>query len=219
MHHSGTEANRGVLIRWSGLYDVVAGHFIRRTDAALLALADLRPGDRLLDVGTGPGYLARAAAPRVGVDGRAVGIDASPEMIQQAKTKAGREGSNAEFIVGSAGLLPFDDAVFDVVVSRLVIHHLPGDLKSQALAEMGRVLAPGGRLVIADLASAASSVPHRLLAHLQGNRIPEFDSLADLVRSSGLSDVEEGPLGSRLAYVRARRPLGSKDDVLARPVR
>jgi ubiquinone/menaquinone biosynthesis C-methylase UbiE len=205
MHHSGAKTNRGILIGWSGLYDAALGHFIRRTDDALLALTDLRPGERLLDVGTGPGYLARKAAPRVGASGRAVGIDASWKMIQRAKTQAGRERSAAEFITASAELLPFVDASFDVVVSRLVIHHLPGELKERAVAEMRRVLAQGGRLVIADLTSAASSAPHHLLAHLHGNQIPDFASLAALVRSSGLCDVEEGSLGSGLSYVRGRR--------------
>ena len=154
----------------------------------------MAPGDHVLDIGTGPGYLAFAAAKMVGPGGRAVGIDASPEMIERALARAEHHGSRAEYAVASAEALPFDDASFGVVVSRLVFHHLPGELKSQALAEIARVLKPGGRVVIVDLAPGAAKGGHRLIAHVMGNR-PDADfDLEALVLGAGFTQLTGGGL-------------------------
>ena len=142
MSHAHAEGS-SIVIHRSGFYDFFVGRFIRRSDGAILARAGVGPGDRVLDVGTGPGYLALAASRLVGPEGAAVGIDASPEMIDRARMLAAREGARAEYLVASAESLPFEDGSFDVVVSRLVLHHLPGDLKLRALGEMRRVLQAG----------------------------------------------------------------------------
>ena len=149
---------------------------------------------RVLDVGTGPGYLALAASSLVGPGGVAVGIDASPEMIVRARELAARAGSAAEFRLASAAALPFEDGSFDVVVSRLVLHHLPGEVKTKALAEMLRVLRPGGRLLVADMASSTARRGHHLVAHVMG-RHPETDSVPErVVWEAGFRDVRSGPL-------------------------
>ncbi|MHB8868071.1 MAG: class I SAM-dependent methyltransferase [Thermoleophilia bacterium] len=208
MHTHETDNTEGVLVRSSRAYDLVLGRVIRRTDSRIIDLAQVGPGDHVLDVGTGPGYLARAAAARVGAAGRAVGIDASPEMIARAREVARREASPVEFTQAGAQRLPFADGSFDAAVTRLVMHHLPGDLKERALAEIVRVLKPGGRLVIADLSS--HSWVERLhnaigRAHDRGGDVD--NPLAELVREAGFEDVTSGGLGW-LMYVRARKPLG-----------
>ena len=197
----------GIVIHRSRVYDLTFGWAIRRTDAQILQRAGVHAGDRVLDVGTGPGYLALAAARLVGPDGAAVGIDASPEMVERARVRAARAAADATYLVASAADLPFDDGSFDVVVSRLVLHHLTGELTGLALAEMLRVLRPGGRLLVADLASPVATSGHHLVAHVLGNR-PETDhSVEQQLWDAGFREVASGPLAHGiLAGVAARRP-------------
>ena len=197
----------GIVIHRSRLYDVTGGWLIRTTDAEILARAAVAPGDRVLDVGTGPGYLALAASNLVGPDGGAVGIDASPEMIDRARTRAARQGSRAEYLVAAAESLPFDDHTFDVVVSRLVFHHLPGDVKAAALSEMARVLKPGGRILIVDMASPTARGAHHLLAHVLGKHPDTGADLPALIHGAGFEDLTTGRLmHGMLTGVAARNP-------------
>lgn len=115
----------------------------------LVAMTGVGPGDRVLDVGSGPGYLARLAAERVGPGGRAVGIDASEPMVELARRQS-TGLPQCRFEHAGAQNLPFEDRSFDAVLSSLAIHHLPDDERDTAFAEMFRVLRPGGRIVIAD---------------------------------------------------------------------
>lgn len=192
----------GIQIHWSAGYDAVFGWIIRRSDLPILALAAVHPGNRVLDVATGPGYLALAAASIVGASGQAVGIDLSPEMVERAKGRARREGLAAEFLQASAQQLPFPDGSFDAVVSRLAVHHLPGEVKDEATAEMRRVLAPGGRVVIADLGSQGVNAFHHILGRMLGGPKVENAELRELLRRAGFQDVEAGALGV-LDYAKA----------------
>jgi len=115
-----------------------------------LILAGLQTGEQVLDVGSGTGTLAIEAQRRVGSAGRVVGIDPGEEQIARARAKASRHHVPVEFQIGVIEQLAFPDRSFDVVLSTLMMHHLPASLKRQGLAEIARVLKPGGRLVIAD---------------------------------------------------------------------
>jgi ubiquinone/menaquinone biosynthesis C-methylase UbiE len=202
--HTGHE-HRGFVLHSGRLYDLLA-RFIRKTDAPILDLAELRSGDALLDVGTGPGYLARAAAPRVGESGRAVGLDASPEMIAQARKRATQEASSAEFVEAEAQTMPFADGEFGVVVSRLAMHHLPGEAREQALAEMSRVLRPGGRLVLVDmLAPSPLRLLHDMVRGSPSGSLGGEGGLFAAVRRAGFTDATTGPVGW-LSYVKAKKP-------------
>ena len=160
---------RGIQIHAGGAYDFFFGWVIRRSDRPILDLAAVAEGDRVLDIGTGPGYLAIAAAARAGASGEAVGLDLSPEMVARAGLRAQRAESRARFVEAPAQKLPFEVGSFDVVLSRLAIHHLPSDARSGVAAEVFRVLAPGGRVVIADLASHGANAFHHVLGRLFGS--------------------------------------------------
>ena len=109
-----------------------------------------RPGERVVDVGSGTGMDAMVAANAVGADGRVVGVDMTPEMLERAREGAEEaEISNVEFREGFAEQLPVEDGWADVVISNGVINLVPDKLG--AYREIARVLKPGGRVQIADI--------------------------------------------------------------------
>ena len=143
------------VIRWPRRYDwlvkLVTLGGERRLRTWILDLADLRPGDAVLDVGAGTATLLIQAAARVGPEGSLAAVEPSPEMLAHARRKAQACGVTIACEQGTAERLPYPDAAFDVVLCTLVLHHLPEPRRGDALAEMRRVLRPGGRLVVADL--------------------------------------------------------------------
>ena len=143
----------GMTMNWAApFYDVycgavgLGGGFRART----LQVAAIRPGEKILDVGCGTGVLTRRAGEAAGPAGSAIGIDPGQDMIRVAQENAQRLGSRAEFKIAAIEKLPFGSAHFDVVLSSLMLHHLPPDLKRQGLREVWRVLKPGGRFVVVD---------------------------------------------------------------------
>lgn len=139
--------------RLAPYYDLIArlGMRERHVKGRVIDLARLARGQRLLDLGCGTGTLvlmARRRHPGATV----VGVDGDPTILGIARRKAQRAGVPVQLDEGMAYALPYADASFDAVVSTLTFHHLTPDQQERALTEVRRVLRPGGRLVIADLA-------------------------------------------------------------------
>jgi len=145
----------GHVIHWARLYDTVVGVIALGREEALrrqtVELADLQPGQQVLDVGCGTGTLIIAAAQAVpGIEAR--GIDPAPEMVDRARQKAAAAGVQARFDVGVIEALEAETDSVDLILSSLMMHHLPAETLSQGLREVWRVLRPGGRLLVVDFA-------------------------------------------------------------------
>jgi ubiquinone/menaquinone biosynthesis C-methylase UbiE len=114
------------------------------------SLGPLRPGEQVVDVGSGGGIDSLIAARKVGPNGRVIGIDMTPAMLDRARHAAAQAGlENVEFREGLMEDLPIEDGWADLVISNGVLNLTPD--KSRALAEMNRVLEPGGRLQVGDI--------------------------------------------------------------------
>lgn len=115
-----------------------------------LDLAKLKPGEKVLEVGSGTGTLIIAAKARVGASGEATGFDIAPEMVMAASRKAVRKGIDVSFQESSIDHIPFPDNRFDATMCSFMIFHMPEEIRRKGLAEIFRVLKPGGRLFIID---------------------------------------------------------------------
>ena len=138
-----------------GVWDDMAELYVREIDQRfqpivdhLLARAELRPGQRILDLGTGTGSVALACAPRIVPDGHVLGVDISPEMLALARARASRAAHpNVCFAEGRAEAIPADGSSRDTVLASLSLMYVID--RAAAAREIARVLKPGGRLVAA----------------------------------------------------------------------
>jgi len=169
------------------------------------ALAALKPGEVVLDLGSGAGFDVFIAARKVGPTGRAIGVDMTPEMIARARRNAVTFSQqtgldNVEFRLGEIEHLPVADARVDVVISNCVINLSPD--KPQVWREIARVLRPGGRVAVSDLA-LLRPLPEAIVASVQALvgciagavLVSETERMA---REAGLVDIR---LNTRPDYV------------------
>jgi ubiquinone/menaquinone biosynthesis C-methylase UbiE len=198
-------ATTGRVLNWAARYDLLVWlltHGRSRAFRVRLAnLAHLAAGESVLDVGCGTGSLAIAAKGRVGADGNVFGIDASSEMIARATAKAAKAGIDVSFKNAVAEALPFPDAQFDVVLSTLMLHHLPRKVRQQCAREIRRVLKPEGRVLVVDFARAQ---PTGILAYFHRHGHLQQRDIVALLEEAQFRCVERGPVGvSSLHFVLA----------------
>jgi len=183
-------ATRGIRIRWPRWYDALNRvHFLGREDQfrqRTVELAGIKRGQTVLDVGCGTGNLTMAAKARAGTNGQVHGNDAAPEMILEAERKAVARQLDIRYQVALIEQIPYPDHTFDVVLSSLMLHHLPSGLKRQGIAEIARVLKTGGRLFAAD-------VDPPLMRNLQ--------TVEEAMRLNGFVDIQRGRMRFRTLWI------------------
>ncbi|GAA3267921.1 hypothetical protein GCM10020218_006520 [Dactylosporangium vinaceum] len=176
-------------LRWLlPLYDPfcrLAG--VARVHRELIERAELRPGQRVLEIGCGTGTLLSALVRRhPGVE--ATGIDPDAGSLRRARRKAARAGLHIDYRPAYAGRLPLPDASVDRVVSSLMLHHLDDDEHRRALREVRRVLRPGGQLHVLDIAGSHAPRSRRLAA-------TGADHVLAAMLEAGLTDAAENGRG------------------------
>jgi ubiquinone/menaquinone biosynthesis C-methylase UbiE len=202
----------GIVIHWAWRYDLLLWVMSLGRERALrqkqIDLAGISTGESVLDVGCGTGTLAIEAKRRVGESGKVHGIDPSPEMIARAKKKARKAALDLTFDTAAIEAIPFPDATFDVVLSTVMLHHLPDEARHQGIREIRRVLKPGGRLFAVDFGGAKSEKHIRIARH---SNHAHFDirQLIPELNEAGLRAVTSGKVGFRdLWFVSSTAPTG-----------
>lgn len=178
--------------------------------AALLATADLRAAERVVDVACGTGLIARLAAERVGPDGAVSGVDLAPDMIEVARATRAPAAPAIDWLVRDATSLPFDDECFDVALCQMGLMFMED--RVGAVREMRRVLVPGGRVVVntpGRIQPVFESMERAIVAHVDPDiggflrvvfSMHEPQAVGTLLREAGLADVDavESPATFRL---------------------
>jgi SAM-dependent methyltransferase len=177
-----------------------------RFKGMLIEQAELRPGQRVLDLGCGTGTLAIEAKRRQ-PDAEVAGLDADPEMLAQAERKAETAGVELDLTEGLSTELPYDEASFDRVLSTLFFHHLEPEPKRRTAREIARVLRPGGELHVADW--GPPSDPVMSLAFLGIRALDGFSNTEDNQRGALPAIFAAAGMSPALETDRLRTPFGT----------
>ena len=181
------------------------------------AIAALRPGETVLDLGSGGGFDCFLAAKQVGPSGRVIGVDMTPAMVTKARANAARvKADNVEFRLGEIEHLPLADATVDAILSNCVINLSPD--KEAVFREAFRVLRPGGRLAISDIVATAP-LPDTLRDRLEAftGCIAGAASIEDherMLRAAGFEGVRVSPRAESKDLIAGWMPgTGAEDHV------
>jgi len=173
------------------------------------AIASLKAGETVVDLGAGGGFDCFLAAHEVGKSGHVIGIDMTPDMLSKARNNAEKaQFKNVEFRLGEIEHLPLPDETADVIISNCVINLSPN--KPQVFIDAFRVLKPGGRLAISDVV-ATVELPEEmrndpaLIAGCMGNA-SLVDELEEMIRAAGFTDVCIEPKDESKEFIRDWAP-------------
>ena len=179
------------------------------------AIAALKPGETVIDLGSGGGFDCFLASPEVGSNGQVIGIDMTPDMIAKARKNAEKgQYKNVEFRLGEIEHLPVADAIADVIISNCVINLSPN--KPQVFKEAFRVLKPGGRLAISDVVATielpeAMRNDELLIAGCMGNA-SLIEELEKIIADAGFSDINIQPKDESREFIKDWAPGRGVED-------
>lgn len=182
------------------------------------AIAALRPGETVLDLGAGGGFDCFLAARQVGPSGKVIGVDMTPDMVSKARANAKKlEAKNVDFRLGEIEHLPVQDGTVDVILSNCVVNLSPD--KGSVFREAFRVLAPGGRLAISDVVML-KTLPEALQKDVLAltGCVAGAATVADLekhLREAGFSDVRVSVKEESRAFIKDWLPGSGVEDYVA----
>jgi arsenite methyltransferase len=182
-----------------------------------LAIASLKQGQVVLDLGSGAGFDCFLAARAVGKNGRVIGVDMTHEMLGKARENAQKNKfANVEFRLGEIEALPVADNSVDVIISNCVINLSPE--KQRVFNEAFRVLKPGGRLAVADMVATAP-LPNEIKSDWAAYTgciagASQITELEQMLRNSGFKDIKIAPKDSSRSFIREWLPGKRIEDYL-----
>jgi len=182
------------------------------------AMASLKPGETVLDLGSGGGIDCFVAASAVGETGKVIGVDMTPDMVSKARENAEKAGvKNVEFRLGEIEHLPVEDGSVDAIISNCVINLSPE--KEKVFREAYRVLKPGGRLAVSDIVATAP-LPEEVRKDLSlisacVGGAERVESIKEVLEKTGFQDVKVTPLEASRDFIRAWLPGKGLENALA----
>lgn len=210
--HSHNLETEGHTISWAWFYDIlVKAIFLGKEQQfreGVVDMAKIQPHEKVLEVGCGTGTFAIIAKQRSDSSVEIHATDAAPEMIQKAIQEAAKAKVDVDFQTGLAERIEFPDNSFDVVMNSFMVHHLPGELKSRAFAEIYRVLKPGGRIQIVDFEPPQKGFSKIILRLVLGQGMMQIDNrtVPPLLEKAGFQSVKIGNAGNPLAtYISGKK--------------
>jgi ubiquinone/menaquinone biosynthesis C-methylase UbiE len=168
-------------------YDKVTPRERSRFRRKQIGMVDLRKGEKVLEVGCGTASLSILAKRVTGESGMVEGIDLAPKMVAKAQDKARASRLEIGFRCASIDALPYPDECFDAVISSLMFHHLPVEIKKRGLEEVYRVLKGGGRFFLCDFGSPhylTIPIMYLMLIWMASTRYQLFGKLPALIEES-----------------------------------
>ncbi len=176
-------------------------------------LAQVKPGDSVLEIGCGTGTLTIEAKRKAGPLGKVFGIDIIPGMIELSRQKAAKANLDVTFQLGSIDQIPFPDGQFDVVMCSFMIFHMSEAVRRKGIEEIYRVLKPKGRLTVIDLSLPVHRLPRAIVKLFLGFMLNhDLKELLPFMERTGFAGTEFMPAKFRifglpvLSYVRGSKP-------------
>lgn len=194
LHAGEPQANTiGQMGKWAPYYDsllrlVTIGRE-RTLREMTITLAQIKPGDKVLEVGCGTGTLNMAAKAQVGSSGEVYGIDAAPEMIEVARKKVSQANVDVDFRVEQVENITFPDNQFDVVLCSFMIFVITDDMRRKGFQEIRRVLKTNGQILILDF-SPPDNIPLRHLVTSIFGRRHSLQRILPMMEEAGFTEIE-----------------------------